>query len=169
VGAGECDDLPRTHCAELATLADGVVFGVCAGGSYGAPGLPADIPDLAYVASSITVPDDFVISRVMVKIEILHPYCADLRVVLTAPSGDQIRLAQGRGDETDDCYAETFFDDDAAVGLGDATAPFTGAFQPDEALAGLVGLDSQGTWTLTVEDCVGNDVGELVAWRLTLW
>ncbi len=168
-GAGECDDLPRTHCAELATLAGSTVFGVCAGGSYGAPGLPADIPDLAYVTSEVTVPDDFVISRVMVKVEISHSHCADLRIVLTAPSGDWVSLAQGRGEATDDCYAGTYFDDDAAVGLGVATAPFVGAFQPDEALSGLVGLGSQGTWRLTIEDAVGNDVGELVAWRLTLW
>ena len=105
----------------------------------------------------------------MVSIEIHHSHCADLRVVLSGPSGDRVTLAQGRGEGTDDCYAGTYFDDSAAMGLDTAAAPFVGAFQPDEALAGLVGLGSQGTWTLTVEDTAGDDVGELVAWRLTLW
>jgi len=169
VGEGECDDFPRTQCAELATLTGGAVFGVCLGGTYGASGLPADIPDVSYVRSSVSVPDDFVVSRVMVKVEMRHSYCADLYLVLTGPDGDQVNLARGRGGAADDCFAETYFDDDAAVGLGGATAPFLGAFQPDEPLASLVGLGSQGTWTLTVEDTVGNDVGELLAWRLTLW
>jgi subtilisin-like proprotein convertase family protein len=169
VGAGDCDDLPRTACSELVQLRSGEAFGYCAGGTYVAHDLPLRIFDLSTTGSVITVGDDLVVSRVMVQVSIQHSYCGDLRLALVGPDGSEVLLSQANGALAVDCYSQTYFDDSAPTGIDQAIAPYQGAFRPQQSLVALAGLGARGDWSLVVHDESSGDEGELVGWTLTLW
>jgi len=169
VGGSDCDTLPRTACARLASVSTGATFGYCAGGQYAASDLPTPIPDLGTIGSSIVVPDELAISRVMVRVTVVHSYCSDLELTLYTPDGTGIQLSTGRGGMAVDCYSDTFFDDAAAVAIVAASPPFAGAYRPVQPLGGLRGADARGEWVLGVTDSTAGDTGELVLWELTIW
>jgi subtilisin-like proprotein convertase family protein len=169
VGAGDCDDLPRTGCSELAQLPSGEAFGYCAGGTYAAHDVPLPIFDLSTTGSVITVSDDLVVSRVMVQVSIQHSYCGDLRLTLVGPDGSEVLLSQANGALAADCYSQTYFDDAAPNRIEQAIAPYQGVFHPQQSLAALTGLGAQGDWALVIHDESSGDEGELVGWTLTLF
>jgi subtilisin-like proprotein convertase family protein len=169
IGADDCSELGRTVCSELSRLASGDAFGYCAGGWYVARDLPLSVYDLTTAGSVLTVPDDFVLSRVMVEVSIQHDYCADLRLSLVGPDGSSILLVERSGSDAEDCYTETHFDDSAPVGIAQVSPPYVGAFRPEQALSAFVGQSSAGDWALVVEDQSSGDEGQLVGWTLTLW
>lgn len=95
-----------------------------------------------------------------VTVNISHTYMADLFISLQHPLGDSITLfdpplAPDIGDNMIDCR----FDDEAITPIGVGTGPFTGFFQPVEALSGLDSLTPNGTWHLIVQDYGIADTG----------
>ncbi|MCV4939428.1 hypothetical protein OFC17_32100, partial [Escherichia coli] len=87
----------------------------------------------------------------------------DLAVVLVPPPALQavgatpIRLAQNRpalgvGSGAD--FRDTVFDDQSLTPVAFGSAPFTGAFRPEDVLnqAALIGANPSGTWTLRITD-----------------
>src|SRR5262249_10316619 len=63
------------------------------------------------------------------------------------------------------------FDDNAAQSLAQGSPPYSGTFQPEDALAALIGSNPNGQWTLEVADLFtgGNtDFGTLSNWSLTI-
>lgn len=103
---------------------------------------PLDIPDNAPtgVVSTIDVDTAGLIRALEVTVDITHTYRGDLKVVL-AKDGSPVVLADQVGGSADD-LKQTFtvrdFDTQAAA----------------------------GTWTLTVVDTAGQDVGKLNSWKL---
>ncbi len=101
------------------------------------------------VASTIRVDAVGVVTRIVVKVEIRHPYIGDLEVMLTAPSGRSTVLHPRLGRDQDDII-ETY--DSASPGV----------------LTTLLGETATGLWRLTAADRAPRDVGMLKSWTLEL-
>ena len=71
----------------------------------------------------------FGIGDLNVRLSITHPRVADLTIVLIAPGGQRIPLVLA-GSVSGQNFADTTFDDEAALALAQAPAPFTGSFRP---------------------------------------
>lgn len=126
-------------------------------------------PDAATeTTSTITFTDDFVINDVNVTINIEHTWDADLDVKLIAPDGTtEVVLFEDVGGSGDD-FTGTILDSEAAQGIADGSAPFTGTFSPQGNLGDLNGLSSLGDWTLSITDDANGDGGQLLDWSLQL-
>lgn len=114
--------------------------------------VPKTIGDNSTVNSLLPVTLDGEIAEVNVMVNLTHTYIGDLRLILIAPDGTQIRLHDRSGGSTDNIV--TTYDT--------LTAPV-------DSLALLKGKPSQGTWTLRVEDKAGGDTGTLNSWSLELF
>ena len=101
------------------------------------------------VTSSISVAAVGVVKRIIVKVEIIHPYIGDLEVSLISPSGKSTFLHQRLGRDKDDIL-ETY----------DSQSP--------GVLTSLLGESATGLWRLTAADRSPRDVGVLKSWSLTL-
>ncbi|NQY30381.1 MAG: thrombospondin type 3 repeat-containing protein, partial [Flavobacteriaceae bacterium] len=110
------------------------------------------------------------ITDVNVTINISHVFVEDLRLVLTSPSGTEVILFANiiGGAEN---FTNTVLDDQAATALSAAAggdAPFTGAYQPDNALSAFNGEGSYGNWTLSAYDFWDLDEGTLDSWSIEI-
>jgi subtilisin-like proprotein convertase family protein len=113
-------------------------------------GPPATIRDLDVSISRIT-----------------HGWVGDLTIQLTGPDGTTVRLAQHPGgpDNSGKNFVGTVFDDEAAVNISSAAAPYSGSFRPqNDELSRFDGKDSRGNWTLRVQDLFEGDTGTLDGW-----
>jgi subtilisin-like proprotein convertase family protein len=134
--------------------------------STDATGLPAAIPDPGTVDTPLTVAGTGRVKGLRVRIgEITHPYVGDLRLTLIAPDGRSVVLVSGRGGAGQN-LSGTVFDDAAASSVMTGSAPFTGSFRPEQALATLDGAPLAGTWTLRVTDQSSGQAGSVGAWGL---
>jgi serine protease len=103
------------------------------------------IPDAGEaVTSSVTVAncDGKGVAATAVKVDIVHPYTADLAVDLVGPSGAVYVLRKAGGDSSPDGIHETFKVDTSAE-------------------------DKNGTWKLQVKDVYTYDTGHIDAWTIT--
>ena len=129
------------------------------------------IPDLGTLNSSQVVSGaPTSISKVTVTLDITHDWDTDLDIFLEAPDGTLIELTTDNGAFGDN-YTNTVFDDAAATaisGLIETFAPFTGSFIPEQALAGLIGKDANGTWILRVTDDFAVYAGVLNSWSINV-
>ena len=95
-----------------------------------------------------------------------HTYMGDLDFNLGSPAGTSVLL---RGQ---DCgTAEDFdvnFDDEGAPGPPPCPPTDGGTYQPAEALSAFDTEDSEGTWTLTINDIFSQDSGQLDGWSLEI-
>lgn len=109
------------------------------------------IPDYTTsgVISDINITASGVVARIIVKVDIRHPYIGDLNVSLTAPSGRSTVLHGRLGMGSDD-LVETY--DSASPGV----------------LATLLGEAAAGIWRLTAKDLAPRDVGVLRSWEIEL-
>lgn len=109
--------------------------------------------------------------EVEVTVNITHPYTNDLDLFLGYDNGEEtvcVELSTGNGGSGNN-YTNTVFDDEAGTSIIDGSAPFTGAFAPEGALAQLSGMPMAATWTLYVSDSYsGADVGTLNSWSLSI-
>src|SRR6185369_5899635 len=117
-----------------------------------------------------------VVVDVDVTVDITHPTADQLDIYLVAPSGRTITLTTDNGQQNDDVFAGTTFDDQAT---GTPSAPnvrnltytnavATGPVQPEGALSALVGESAAGPWALVVVDDSGGSTGTLHGWSLTI-
>jgi subtilisin-like proprotein convertase family protein len=97
---------------------------------------------------------------------ILHTSAEDLRISLTSPSQTTVILSDQNGENYEDNYLWTVLDDEATTALRDGSPPFTGSFRPDNPLSAFDGESTQGAWTLTIEDLIAGDDGELTYWEI---
>lgn len=111
------------------------------------------LPDAnsAGIRSSVTVSDSRSIERVMVRVDIDHPFRGDLALMLFGPDGRSVALK-------------------LADGAPGAMRPVTYGLDvdPREPLSVFAGMPASGTWTLQVADTRSGDVGRLVSWGLIL-
>jgi len=136
------------------------------------------IPDLNTINSTVTVSGITTpIRRVTVSMHITHTAAADLDVSLIGPDGTTVILTSDNGGTASDYGTSctdnqrTSFNDFTATSITSGTAPFVGAFQPEQSLAvfnGEFGTNVNGLWTLRVADDAGGAVGTLRCWSLFL-
>jgi len=105
------------------------------------------------------------ITDVDVTVNINHTWISDLDVVLIAPSGRRIMLAESVGGSGDN-FTGTIFDDQAGTAITAGTPPFTGRFRPAQPLSALLGEDPNGTWSLEITDFFQADQGTLTGWSI---
>ena len=109
--------------------------------------LPIPDADPAGIVSRIVVDEDSRIQRLMVAVDILHPYIGDLMVYLVAPSGYRVVLHNREGGRTENLL--TTYD---AISVPE--------------LMGLNGTSIRGVWSLEVADYARLDEGRLSQWTL---
>jgi subtilisin-like proprotein convertase family protein len=130
---------------------------------------PKAVPDLATTTSILQSPTSStdLLAGIVVHIELSHSFDSDLVLTLIAPNGVRIALANRRGGAGDNFFS-TQFDDGAATPIGLGAPPFTGTFQPEEALSALSGITTAGPWTLEIADVAAGDSGFLFSWWIEI-
>jgi subtilisin-like proprotein convertase family protein len=99
------------------------------------------------VSHVLSVPQSGRIKRLTVSVDIQHTFIGDLRVTLKSPAGKNVVLHNRSGGNQHDLIANYRSED----------VP---------GLAGLLGDQAQGNWTLHIADLAGVDVGKLRRWSL---
>lgn len=119
--------------------------------------------------SVVTVSENSPITDINVRINIPHDWNNDLDIFLISPVGTIVELSTDNGNDNDDDYIDTVFDQEAATSITDGTAPFTGTFIPEGDLSVLYGEMSGGDWTLSVDDDFGQaDGGQITEFTLEI-
>jgi extracellular elastinolytic metalloproteinase len=113
------------------------------------PALQIPDDDPQGVTDSITLAQAGSVGALRVGLDVTHTYVGDLRVNLTAPSGQQATLHDREGAGSDNLIGTLSSDSDAA-------------------LQGLVGEQIAGEWRLSVVDLDGQDVGKLNEWWIEI-
>ena len=113
---------------------------------------------------------------------ITHTFPGDLDMTIQSPAGTVVTLSTDNGGSNDDTFNGTVWDDQANPGgqvpyafnaglVNDhpyAAGVSASPLAPEEALSAFIGEDPNGTWTLTIDDDAGGDVGSLNAWGLQI-
>jgi subtilisin-like proprotein convertase family protein len=120
------------------------------------------------INSTLNIPSGGTINSIRVTMDITHTWINDLRGILISPAGTQINLFTNPcvSDAIEDISA-TFDDNGVAVICGNNPG-ISGTVIPVQALAGLVGQSSTGTWTLRIRDMFNEDGGSLNSWSLNI-
>jgi subtilisin-like proprotein convertase family protein len=134
---------------------------------YSAADLPLAIVDQRTVTSVIPVGRTGVVGAAAVRTTIEHGFTGDLDITLAAPAGTRIDLSSDNGGSGED-FRNTVFTDSAAVSITSGTAPFSGAYQPEQPLSRFNGLAVAGDWQFRVADDANGDTGSLIAVDLAL-
>lgn len=119
------------------------------------------------VTKTFSVTNNVSITDVNIGVALLHTYRADLTITLTSPQGTTVTLMTATGGSGDNL--SDLFDDSALQAISshnttatDSTAavpPYSHSFRPGSALSAFNGLNSAGTWTLTICDGASIDTG----------
>ncbi|MEZ6121959.1 MAG: proprotein convertase P-domain-containing protein [Planctomycetaceae bacterium] len=129
---------------------------------------PQPIVDHAVTLSHLTVPSEVSrITDVNVTLNITHDAIPDLDVFLISPAGTRVELFTDLS-SNGSRFSNTILDDQAAVRIVDASAPYTGRLIPEQALANFIGENPSGTWRLEVIDDSTGDAGILLNWTLSI-
>ncbi|MCP4174167.1 MAG: trypsin-like serine protease [Fuerstiella sp.] len=107
------------------------------------------------------------ITDVNVTLDIDHTWNEDLTVTLISPSGTRVELFDAVGGDSHN-FKETTLDQQAAVPIRAADAPFTGTFRPSGDLSGFNNEDPNGAWTLEVQDSFDLDGGQVNSFSVSL-
>lgn len=111
------------------------------------------------------------VTDVNVSVRISHQYDPDLLIVLRAPNGAYVTLANARGgfvQATNNDYGsgpascsgtQTTFDDAATASITTAPAPFNGSVKPDSPLSLANGSSLRGRWETYLYDTNAIGVG----------
>lgn len=100
-----------------------------------------------------------------------HTWVGDLTATLSSPSGTTTTLfdAAGGAGNSGNNFCQTILSDAGATSIQNITvgqAPFTGTFQPLQALSVFAGQDPTGTWKLHMTDNAFLDSGSVRAFSL---
>ncbi len=117
--------------------------------------VPKTVPVNGQNSSTISItnyPTNQVVDSLIVNLSINSQTASALTITLIAPDGTPILLAEnepffGSGGAN---YTNTTFDDNAPFPIFFGNAPFTGTFQPEQALGQLTGHSINGLWRLQV-------------------
>lgn len=154
--------------AAAATLVAGTVMAQTTMTYNGAPFV---INDVSTQSGTITVPaGDWggrdTVRDVNVSISITHTWDSDLTVSLSGPDGTVVGLWAGVGGSSDNFNVT--IDDEASTNMNGTVGTFRPQSYPQEAMCELDAKAPAGTYTLTVADTVGGDVGAVNSWSITI-
>ncbi len=127
----------------------------------------AAIPDASSLRSEIAITGGATVVDVNLTLDITHPYVNDLEAYLISPNGTRVALFQ-QLNLVGENFSGTTFDDEATTPIGSGSAPFTGSYRPEQALAQFDGEDASGTWILEIVDKAPLDTGTLNSWSLEI-
>jgi extracellular elastinolytic metalloproteinase len=105
--------------------------------------------DPAGVTRTLSVAQPGRVARLVVSVDIAHPYVGDLQVSLARPGGTPVVLHDRTGGSADNLVRSY-------------------ASEDTPALIAFTGEPAQGDWILKVADLAGKDVGTLLTWRLAI-
>ncbi len=121
------------------------------------------------ITSTITIPGNPRIADLDVAITLDHTNMPDLDAVLTSPGGNIAGLFTDIGVNTQSTM-NLILDDEAAFPISTFTVVSGLTVQPENAyrLSWFDGMDAGGTWTLTLNDDLAANGGNLTAWSITV-
>jgi subtilisin-like proprotein convertase family protein len=136
---------------------------------------PLPITDLATTTSTIAFAGaGAFVCDVDLTTDITHTSADDLEVHVTSPGGTVSTLTTDNGGGNDNVFAGTLWDDDG----GDSNPPGPATdnvyanlvvetpLVPEEAMGAFIGENPNGTWTISVADDAGGNVGTLNSWTV---
>ncbi len=137
--------------------------------TYSSSDVPREIPDNAPtgVSSYLYLSSPSTVAKITVKLNISHTWDSDLTVQLFSPNNTSVTLIDHRGRDKDN-FTDTILDDAAANPISSGSAPFTGSFQPEQALSAFNDQSIAGGWRLKVSDFVAADTGVLNSWSVDI-
>jgi cysteine-rich repeat protein len=136
--------------------------------TYTSANVPQPVLDNLTATSTLSVPTVGNVTAATLLINISHTWDSDMNIKLKSPTGAAgIDISSGNGSSGDN-YTNTLFSDSCAAAITSGTAPFSGCYHPEAAMASFNGTPANGTWTLTVADTATGDTGTLNSWQLTL-
>jgi len=140
--------------------------------SFSSTNVPITIPTTtATVNSTLNIPsaNNQVISSITVNLNITHTWINDLIVTLISPSGTEVRLLNRP------CPSSSQYQNAIAtfslegVSLSCNLVPqnaVSGTIIPVDSFSSFIGQNTQGTWTLRVQDVFNADGGAINGWTL---
>lgn len=120
------------------------------------------------VNSTLNIPSGGTINSISVTMDITHTWINDLRAILISPAGTQINLFANPCTSDDIQNIVATFDDNGVAVVCGVDPGISGTVLPIQALSGLIGQSSTGTWTLRVRDLYNSDGGVLNSWGLNI-
>lgn len=123
------------------------------------------------VNSTLTIPtqDNVTIQKVTVTLNISHSWINDLIVTLISPNGTQVQLLNRECNPNQgDADAVATFDDNGTTLVCGVNPAISGVLLPEQPLSALNGQNSQGVWTLRVQDFFNQDGGFINSWSLDI-
>jgi subtilisin-like proprotein convertase family protein len=99
------------------------------------------------VSTDIVINQTGTAKQIQVSLDLTHSYIGDLRVELSAPSGQKVTLHDRAGGSQDKLIK---------------------TYDSSAHLASFIGQPIQGSWVLKVMDLSGQDVGKLNKWSLDI-
>jgi subtilisin-like proprotein convertase family protein len=134
---------------------------------------PIAIPDVSTIFDTVAISGlGAQTFDVDLTVAITHTFAGDLDITLTSPGGTVVDVTSDNGGGNDDVFNGTLFDDQSAnyvvtyVYTNGVAAP---DLRPEAAFnAAFRGENPNGTWTLTITDDAGIDVGTLNSWSLSV-
>lgn len=159
------------------------VFGMTTtptGGLQYGPGVGGAIPDSdqspgpgTILASAIKTPAGITIQDVNIGVDINHTWLGDVSIAIAFNGTTVILVNPGTPDSSNDLSGLYTFSDEGGSTFdsvaGGATSPIPVAtYIGDAALSAFDGMDSGGTWTLSVYDNYQGDTGVVNSWYVIL-
>ncbi|HEX2913635.1 MAG TPA: proprotein convertase P-domain-containing protein, partial [Chloroflexia bacterium] len=135
----------------------------------------------AYSGGGVTVPDNNPtgadvpvtvntsgkVGKIKVTLSATMTFDGDLTFSLISPTGQSVTLIAQRGGGGAN-FVNTVLDDSASSLIGNGTAPFTGSYQPEQALSSLMDVSLNGTWKLHIVDSGPGDVATITDFQLDI-
>ncbi len=119
--------------------------------TYPSNDVPVSIADdNVFYTSTLNIGDHRRIVDLNVTISI-SGFINDLAVTLEAPNGAASGIV-GHNGSPGDRYSNTRLDDEASTPITEGSSPYSGTYQPDNALIGFDAGDAFGTWKLKAYD-----------------
>lgn len=119
----------------------------------------------------IDIPDDLIISRLIVNASISHTSVQDLTLFIQEPAGlgsNNTVLLQNVCDDTDNITNVTFDDTGGALNCSTEDPAISGTIIPLQSLASSSGKSSSGRWFFAATDNVFLDGGQIDAASITI-
>ncbi|WP_439151887.1 HYR-like domain-containing protein [Winogradskyella sp.] len=138
-----------------------------------------DSGDTDFTTTVSSIPADATLTDITLDMTLSHTWAADLEIVLTSPSGNEmiLLLPSDTGGSSDFVDTSITFDDNATTTAADLITNGGlvqgGSYIPNDGtvffsdIIGSIG-DANGDWTLSINDDASGDTGDISAWAVNI-